>query len=138
MIPQAEVTRLWDEIHETATSQGVNPFAVSSAMTMYSLDKIGTIGRGALSTVKAAGTLFDRHVIDSVDVVSVASPSAVAAIRAVVGIPRGIPFASIGPTTSAALRRVGIEPWVEAPKRSFASLAQTIASQASDSLHQRA
>ena len=63
-VPQAEVKRLWDEIHETATSQGVNPFAVSSAMTLYSLEKIATVGRGALSTAKAAVTLFDRHVID--------------------------------------------------------------------------
>lgn len=64
VIPQSEVKRLWEEIHETATSEGVNPFAVSSAMTLYSLEKIGALGRGALSTVKAAGTLFDRHVID--------------------------------------------------------------------------
>jgi len=64
VLPQAEVRRLWKEIHETAISQGVNPFAVSSAMTIYSLDKIADVGRGALSTVKAVGTLFDRHVID--------------------------------------------------------------------------
>ncbi len=64
VIPQAEVKRLWDEIHTTALSEGVNPFAVSSAMTVYSLDKIGDLGRGALSTVKAAGTLLDRHVFD--------------------------------------------------------------------------
>jgi len=64
VIPQAEVQRLWEDIHETATSQGVNPFAVSSAMTLYSLEKIGVLTRGALSTVKVAGTLFDRHVID--------------------------------------------------------------------------
>jgi len=64
VIPQAEVKRLWDDIHRMATSQGVDPLAVSGAMTLYSLDKIGSLGRGALSTVKAAGTLFDRHVID--------------------------------------------------------------------------
>ncbi|MHC4176520.1 MAG: hypothetical protein ACYSWU_03385 [Planctomycetota bacterium] len=64
VIPQAEVRRLWNEIHQTATSQGVNPLAVSGAMTLYSLGKIGSLGRGALSTVKAAGTLMDRHVID--------------------------------------------------------------------------
>lgn len=64
VIPQAEVRRLWEEIHQTATSQGVNPLAISCAMTLYSLDKIGSVGRGALSTVKAAGTLLDRHVID--------------------------------------------------------------------------
>ncbi len=32
-------------------------------MTLYSLDKIAQIGRGTLSSVRAAGTLFDRHVI---------------------------------------------------------------------------
>ena len=63
VIPQAEMKRLWDDIHFQATSQGVDPLAISSAMTLYSLDKIGTIGQGALSTVKAAGTLFDRHIV---------------------------------------------------------------------------
>lgn len=64
VLPQAEIKRLWDEMHELATSQGVNPLAISGAVTIYALDKIGAVGRGALSTVKAAGTLFDRHVID--------------------------------------------------------------------------
>ena len=64
VIPQSEVKRLWDDIHEIAAKEGVNPLAVSTAMTLYSLDKIALVGRGALSTVTAAGTLFDRHVID--------------------------------------------------------------------------
>jgi len=64
VLPQAEIKRLWDEMHELATRQGVNPLAISGAVTLYALDKIGAVGRGALSTVKAAGTLFDRHVID--------------------------------------------------------------------------
>ena len=63
VIPQAETKRLWDEIHEVATSQGVNPLAISSAMTLYSLGKIGTLGQGALSTVTAAGRLADRHIL---------------------------------------------------------------------------
>lgn len=64
VIPYSEVKRLWDDIHEIATSQGVNPLAVSSAMTLYSLEKIGQLGLGALSTVTAAGKLFNRHVIN--------------------------------------------------------------------------
>jgi len=64
VMPQAEIKRLWDDMHQIASAQGVDPLAVSSAMTMYSLGKIGAVGRGALSTVKAAGTLFDRHVLD--------------------------------------------------------------------------
>ncbi|MGB2985650.1 MAG: uroporphyrinogen-III synthase [Phycisphaerae bacterium] len=70
---------------------------------------------------------FDRAVIDRVDVVSVASPSAVEAIGAAGFSPRGLRFASIGRTTSAALRRISIEPWVEAPEPSFQSLAKAIA-----------
>ena len=65
---------------------------------------------------------FDRGVIERVDVVTVASPSAVSAIGAL-----ELPFASIGPTTSEALRRLRVEPWVEAAERSFESLAAAIA-----------
>jgi len=64
---------------------------------------------------------FDRTVVDRIDIVSVASPSAVDAIGRV-----DRPYASIGPTTSAALRRLGIEPVVEAPERSFEGLARAI------------
>lgn len=63
LVPEAELQRFWKEIHDTAKSQGVDPLAVSSAMTLYALDKIATLGHGALSTVKAAGTLFDQHVL---------------------------------------------------------------------------
>jgi hypothetical protein len=64
VLPQAEVQRLWNEIREVATSQGVHPLAISGAMTLYSLEKIGTVGRGALSTVRALGVLMDRHVLE--------------------------------------------------------------------------
>jgi len=64
LLPQAELHRLWNEIHQTAFSQGVDPLAISSAMTLCALDKIGKLGRGALSTVKAAGSLLDRHVLE--------------------------------------------------------------------------
>jgi hypothetical protein len=64
VVPQHEVQRLWNDIHQIAASQGVNPLTVSSAMTLYSLGKIAVLGRGALSTATAVGVLFDRHVID--------------------------------------------------------------------------
>jgi hypothetical protein len=37
---------------------------VSSAVTLRALEKVGTLGRGALSTVKVAGSLVDRHILD--------------------------------------------------------------------------
>lgn len=76
---------------------------------------------------------FDRGVIQRVDVAAVASPSAVRAIG-----PVDLPLASIGRTTSAAVRELGGEPWLEAATPNFESLAAAIAAQKGDSRHQRA
>lgn len=82
---------------------------------------------------------FDRSVLDRVDVVAVASPSAVDTIFSAFSEgatpavttsgfhPSHVRFASIGPTTSAALRRHGVDPWLESPQPSFESLARAIA-----------
>ncbi len=76
---------------------------------------------------------YDRTIVGHVDVVAVASPSAVQ----VVG-PVKLPFASIGRVTSAAIRRLGCEVWTEADPPSFEALAEAIADQAGPSRHQRA
>ncbi len=64
VISEAEVRHLWETMQATARRQGVDPLSLSGAMTLQSLRRIGTLGRGALSTVQAAGTLLDRHVLD--------------------------------------------------------------------------
>ncbi|MGQ9575038.1 MAG: hypothetical protein ACUVUC_06945 [Thermoguttaceae bacterium] len=64
IIPLAELIRLWDEIHALAASQNVSPLALSGAVTLYGLERIAALGTGALSTVRSAVVLFDRHVID--------------------------------------------------------------------------
>jgi hypothetical protein len=64
VLPQAELVRLWNQMHEVANHEGVSVWEVSSAMTFFSLNKLTTLGRGALSGVTVAGRLFDRHVID--------------------------------------------------------------------------
>ena len=48
-------------MHEIATTNGVDPLAVSSAMTLYSLNKAGAAGYGALSSVRAASNIFKSH-----------------------------------------------------------------------------
>lgn len=65
---------------------------------------------------------FDRSVVERVDVVAVASPSAVEAVG-----PVDLPFASIGRVTSEAVRHLGRQPWVEAASPSFKSLAAALA-----------
>jgi hypothetical protein len=64
VIPQAEITRMWAEMNEIAQREGVSLLNVSSAMTLYSLQRIGHFGGGALSSVKVAGNLLDRTVFD--------------------------------------------------------------------------
>lgn len=64
VLPQAELQRLWDDIHVVAANEGLNPIAVSGAVTLRALGAIASVGRGALSTATAAGTLLDRHVLD--------------------------------------------------------------------------
>jgi uroporphyrinogen-III synthase len=76
---------------------------------------------------EAVARTFDATVIDRVDVIAVASPSAVDAIKAAGCELAGRKFASIGPTTSAALRKHGIEPWCEPSEPSFEALSAAIA-----------
>jgi tryptophan synthase alpha subunit len=64
VIPQAEVRRMWEEIREIAQRENVGILAVSTAATLQAMNKFATLGRGALSTVKVAGSLLDKHVLD--------------------------------------------------------------------------
>lgn len=65
---------------------------------------------------------FDRSVIERVDVAAVTSPSAVRAIGRV-----SLPLASIGPTTTKAIRELGMEAVVQADQPSFGALVRAIA-----------
>ena len=63
-IPQQEVERIWNEMHQIATLEDQNVLEVSSAMTMYAMNRIGKVGQGALSTISVAGNMFDQHILD--------------------------------------------------------------------------
>lgn len=64
MLPEAEVKRMWQEMRDISDREGVGLLAVSTAATLRSLNQIATVGRGALSSVKVAGSLLDKHVLD--------------------------------------------------------------------------
>ncbi len=64
-LPTAEeVDRLWRQMREIADREGVDLLAVGGATTIQSLNRFATVSRGALSTVRVAGRLFDKHVLD--------------------------------------------------------------------------
>ena len=64
VLPERDLAELWNHIQAAAKQEGVGPFKISGLMTLGTLDKIGKFGNGALSTAQAAGTLFDRHVLN--------------------------------------------------------------------------
>ena len=62
IIPQAEIGRMWSEMSQLAQRDGVGLFDISSAVTLGALNQMTTVGRGALSGVRVAGNLVNRHV----------------------------------------------------------------------------
>ncbi len=104
VIPQAEITRVWDEMRDIARREGVSPLAVSGAMTLFTLSRMHAVALGALSGVRVAGRLFDRHVIDHYE-------SALAEIRE-----RGL-YATV---------REASEPYIEAMWNNFSTDKVTI------------
>ena len=64
LIPQAELNRLWTDMHEVANREGVSVFDVSSTMALYAIGHAGAASRGAVTSVTVAGNMFDRHILD--------------------------------------------------------------------------
>jgi len=64
VLPREELDRLWERIRSTAQGEGVSPLAISGLMTLGTLEKIGKVGTGTLSTFRVAGSLVNRHVLD--------------------------------------------------------------------------
>jgi hypothetical protein len=63
LIPLSEIERTWTELRRVATQQNVSLFSVSSAVTMFALNRVNSVSKGALSTVRVTGNMFERHII---------------------------------------------------------------------------
>ncbi len=64
VLPEAELRRLWGEMQDVATQEGVGLLEISTAMTMSTLDRVATISSGALTSIQVAGGLLNRSVLD--------------------------------------------------------------------------
>lgn len=64
VLPQAEIERMWNDIYDIAAQEKVDVFEVSSAMTMYTMNQVGSVARGALTTVRVTSDMIDKHVFD--------------------------------------------------------------------------
>jgi hypothetical protein len=63
LIPQHEIRQLWSEMETTANQANVGLWQVSTTMTMFAIDRLSLSTRGALSTVRVAGSLLDAHLL---------------------------------------------------------------------------
>lgn len=64
VVPMAEIDRTWQEMRSMAEREGVSLFGLSSAVTLFTLNRVQTAARGALSTIRVSGNLFDRHIME--------------------------------------------------------------------------
>jgi hypothetical protein len=62
-LPQAEIQRLWNEMHEVAKQNDVGLVQVSGAMTLHAMNKLADVGRGTFRGVRLAGSLANRHIL---------------------------------------------------------------------------
>ena len=116
-----DATSLFAELAPRAAGRTICYPRSSQAKPPLLADDITLLSPVAYETVPRE---YRTEVVDEVDVIAVASPSAVRAVLVTGKMDKS--FASIGPTTSAALRELGLEPWVEALDKSFTSLARVI------------
>ncbi len=63
ILPQREVARMWAEMEQEASSSSASLWDVSTAMTMFAMNRITLTSRGALSTMSVAGDLLDQHIV---------------------------------------------------------------------------
>ncbi len=61
VLPQAELHRLWEDMHEMANQNDASLFDISSTLTVYSLNQVSTATKGALTTMRVTGNLLDQH-----------------------------------------------------------------------------
>lgn len=63
VIPQGEIERMWGEMQQTANENNSSIFDVATTMTMFSMNRLSLVTRGALSSVTVAGNMIDQHIL---------------------------------------------------------------------------
>jgi len=64
MLPESEMNRLWNEIHEAARLEGRSVFEVSSALGMMVYNQLARVGHGAVGSVKVGFDLLNDNVLE--------------------------------------------------------------------------
>lgn len=64
LIPQAEIAKMWNDMQDIADASQLGLWQVSSAIGMHTINRLDTVARGTLSSVRVAGSLLDQHIVD--------------------------------------------------------------------------
>jgi hypothetical protein len=62
-VPQSELNRIWKEMQDVAKKENVSMLDLSTAVSMFTMQRVRTVGRGAMSGVRVAGNMFDQHIL---------------------------------------------------------------------------
>ena len=64
VLSEADIRHLWHQMRELARRENVDLLRLSGAITIESLGTLGSMSRGALSTVRVTNALMQRHIVD--------------------------------------------------------------------------
>lgn len=64
ILPEAELTKYWNEMKSVADDENVSLLGVSGAVTMGTLNRVKTVGQGTLTGVQVVGGLVSRPFVD--------------------------------------------------------------------------
>lgn len=64
LLPQSEIHSMWAEMEGAASNADTSLWDVSTTMTMFAMNRVNLTTRGALSSVRVAGNMFDEHITD--------------------------------------------------------------------------
>jgi len=64
ILPEAELTKYWEEMKSVANDENVSLLGVSGAVTMGTLNRVKTVGQGTLTGVQVVGGLVSRPFVD--------------------------------------------------------------------------
>jgi hypothetical protein len=64
LLPQSEIHGMWAEMEGAASNADTSLWDVSTTMTMFAMNRVNLTTRGALSSVRVAGNMFDENITD--------------------------------------------------------------------------
>jgi hypothetical protein len=63
LLPKQELSRMWEDMEQEAKTSNASLWDISTAMTLFAMNRLALTSKGALSTMIVAGNLLDEHIL---------------------------------------------------------------------------